>query len=163
MSMDSQLARSGTHSGMSNVYLLLAAFRLAGFVKASEIQSVVIYSIAFLTYAVSDIKAARHFYEDILGLKLTHEAGGEWFEYDIGDTTFAISAADAEHPMPVRSAVLAFEVSDLDAEVARLQQRGATFRQGINETPGCRFAIVLDPDGSEIILHQRKTPHDPSV
>jgi len=45
-----------------------------------------IQSIAFLTYAVSDIKAARHFYEDILGLKLTHQAGGEWFEYDVGDT-----------------------------------------------------------------------------
>ena len=56
-----------------------------------------IQSIAFLTYAVSDIKAARHFYEDMLGLKLTHEAGGEWFEYDVGDTTFAISAADAGH------------------------------------------------------------------
>jgi len=57
-----------------------------------------IQSIAFLTCAVSDIKAARHFCEDILGLKLTHEAGGEWFEYDFGDTTFAISAADAAHP-----------------------------------------------------------------
>src|SRR5437667_8401495 len=71
-----------------------------------------IQSIAFLTYAVSDIKKARHFYEDIVGLKLTHEAGGEWFEYDVANTTFAISAADAEHPVPVRGAALAFEVSD---------------------------------------------------
>ena len=115
-----------------------------------------IQSIAFLTYAVSDIKAARHFYEDVLGLKLTHEAGGEWFEYDVGDTTFAISTADAEHPVPVRGAVLAFEVSDLDAEVERLQKRSARFRQGITETQVCRFAIVLDPDGSEVILHKRK-------
>jgi predicted enzyme related to lactoylglutathione lyase len=115
-----------------------------------------IQSIAFLTYAVSDLKAARRFYENILGLKLTHEAGGEWFEYDVGDTTFAISAADADHPVPVRGAVLAFEVSDLDAEVERLQKRGATFRGGIAETPVCRFAILLDPDGSEVILHKRK-------
>jgi catechol 2,3-dioxygenase-like lactoylglutathione lyase family enzyme len=115
-----------------------------------------IQSIAFLTYAVSDIKAARHFYEDILGLSLTHEAGGEWFEYDVGDTTFAISAADAEHPVPVRGAVLAFEVSDLDVEVARLQHRGATFRRGITETSVCRFVTVLDPDGSEVIIHKRK-------
>ena len=115
-----------------------------------------IQSVAFLTYAVNDIKAARHFYEDILGLKLTHEAGGEWFEYDVGDTTFAISAADAEHPAPVRGAVLAFEVSDLDTDVARLQKRGARFRREITETPVCRFAIVLDPDGSEIIIHKRK-------
>lgn len=115
-----------------------------------------IQSIAFVAYAVQDIKAARHFYEDILGLKLTHAAGEEWFEYDVGDTTFAISAADAEHPVPVRGAVLAFEVLDLDAEVARLQQRGATFRRGITETPVCRFAAVVDPDGSEVILHKRK-------
>jgi catechol 2,3-dioxygenase-like lactoylglutathione lyase family enzyme len=115
-----------------------------------------IQSIAFVTYAVSDLKAARHFYEDILGLKLTHQAGGEWFEYDVGDATFAISEADAEHPAPVRGAVLAFEVSDLDAEVARLRKRGVRFRREITETAVCRFAIVLDPDGSEVILHKRK-------
>jgi predicted enzyme related to lactoylglutathione lyase len=116
-----------------------------------------IQSIAFLTYAVSDIKAARHFYEDVLGLKLTNDAGGEWFEYDVGDTTFAISAADAEHPVPVRGAVLAFEVSDLDTEVARLHKLGTTFRREITETPVCRFAVILDPDGSEVIIHKRKT------
>ena len=117
-----------------------------------------IQSIAFAAYPVSDIKKARHFYEDALGLKLTHEAGDEWFEYDIGDTTFAISAADAEHPVPVRGAILAFEVSDLDAEVARLKKWGAKFRGGIIETRVCRFAIVLDPDGSEVIIHKRKPP-----
>jgi catechol 2,3-dioxygenase-like lactoylglutathione lyase family enzyme len=120
-----------------------------------------IQCIAFVTYAVSDLKSARHFYEDILGLKLTHEAGGEWFEYDVGDTTFAISAADVEHPVPVRGAVLAFEVSDLDAEIDHLQKCGATLRRGITETPVCRFAIVLDPDGSEVIIHKRK--HDRSA
>lgn len=115
-----------------------------------------IHSIAFVTYAVSDIPAARHFYENILGLKLSHETGGEWFEYDIGNTTFAISAADPEHPVPVRGAVLAFEVSDLDAEIARLKKHPITFRREMTETPVCRFAIILDPDGSEVIIHQRK-------
>lgn len=117
-----------------------------------------IESIAFITYAVSDLKAARHFYEHILRLTLTQEAGDEWFEYDLGGTTFAISAADAEHPAPVRGAVLAFEVSDLDAEVARLEKCGAKFQRQITETGFCRFAIVLDPDGSEIIIHKRKHP-----
>jgi catechol 2,3-dioxygenase-like lactoylglutathione lyase family enzyme len=115
-----------------------------------------IKAIAFLAYAVSDIKAARHFYEDILGLKLALASGGEWFEYDVGGTTFAISTTDAEHPVPVRGAVLAFEVSDLDAEVARLHKLGTAFRKEITETPVCRFAVVLDPDGSEVIIHRRK-------
>jgi predicted enzyme related to lactoylglutathione lyase len=115
-----------------------------------------IHSIAFAAYAVSDLPTARHFYESILGLKLTHEALGEWFEYDLGDTTFAISLADNEHPVPVRGATVAFEVSDLDADVARLHGLAVPFRREITETPVCRFAIVLDPDANEIILHQRK-------
>ena len=57
--------------------------------------------------------------------------------------------------MPVRGAVLAFEVSDLDTEVARLEKEQATFRRGITETPVCRFVVLLDPDGSEVIIHQR--------
>ena len=57
---------------------------------------------------------------------------------------------------PVRGAVLALEVSDLDAEVARLQGAGARFRRTITDTPLCRFAILLDPDGSEVIIHERK-------
>jgi catechol 2,3-dioxygenase-like lactoylglutathione lyase family enzyme len=115
-----------------------------------------IQSLAFVAYPVNDIARSRHFYEDVLGLKLTHEAMGEWFEYDLGDTTFAITTADAEHPVPVGGAVVAFEVSDLDEEVARLQKLGVQFRREITKTPVCRFAVVLDPDGSKVILHKRK-------
>jgi catechol 2,3-dioxygenase-like lactoylglutathione lyase family enzyme len=115
-----------------------------------------IQSVAFLTYAVSDLKAVRHFYENILGLKLARESGSDWFEYDIGETTFAISTADADHPVPVRGAVVAFEVADLDVDIARLRKLGVGFRQEITETSICRFAIVLDPDGSEVIIHKRK-------
>ncbi len=116
-----------------------------------------IQSLAFVAYPVSDVVRSRHFYEDILGLKLTHEAMGEWFEYDLGDTTFAITTTDQEHAVPVQGAVVAFEVPDLDAEVARLQKLGVKFHREVTETPVCRFAIVLDPDGSEVILHKRKT------
>ena len=114
-------------------------------------------SIAFITYPVSDLKTAREFYEELLGLRLAQGEGSEWLEYDIGGGTFAISLADADHPVPVRGAVLALEVSDLAAEVGRLQGRGARFRTGITETALCHFAVLLDPDGSEIILHQRKS------
>jgi predicted enzyme related to lactoylglutathione lyase len=115
-----------------------------------------IQSLAFVVYPVSAIARSRSFYEEDLGLKLTHEAMGEWFEYDLGDMTFAITTADKEHPVPVRGAVVAFEVSDLDTELARLQKLGLKFHRDITETPVCRFAVVLDPDGNEIILHKRK-------
>ncbi len=115
-----------------------------------------IKSIAFTLYPVSNVAAARGFYEGKLGLRLTHEFGGEWFEYDLGDSTFAIATSEAAHPVPVRGGVVAFEVDNLDAELARLKGLGVTPVGEPTETPVCRFASLGDPDGSEVLLHQRK-------
>jgi predicted enzyme related to lactoylglutathione lyase len=115
-----------------------------------------ITSIAFILYPVTDVAAARRFYEESLGLRLTHSFGGEWFEYDLRDATFAITVSDAEHPVPVRGAVVAFEVDDLEAEVVRLRGLGISMVSEMAETPVCRFASVRDPDGNEVILHQRR-------
>lgn len=115
-----------------------------------------ITSLAFVVYPVSDILAARRFYEEILGLRLTQEFGGEWFEYDLGDTTFAIASTDADHPVPVRGALVAFEVAELDSEIARLTAMAIVLTSPITETSMCRFVRTHDPDGNEIILHQRK-------
>jgi predicted enzyme related to lactoylglutathione lyase len=117
-----------------------------------------IQTVAFIAYAVKDLAASRRFYEGILGLKLTRSPNPDWFEYDLGDTTFVLTSADAEHPAPIRGALVALEVSDLDAEVARLRTLGATFQGEILESPVCRYALLLDPDGSEILIHKRKTP-----
>jgi predicted enzyme related to lactoylglutathione lyase len=115
-----------------------------------------IKSIAFIAYPAKDVQASRRFYEGVLGLKMTHEFGGMWFEYDLGDATFALCSADADHPVPVKGAVVGFEVTDLDSEVTRLKQSGVKFKNEVGDTPVCRFIIALDPDGSEVMLHQRK-------
>jgi predicted enzyme related to lactoylglutathione lyase len=60
----------------------------------------------------------------------------------------------------VRGALAAFEVADIEAEVARLREHGVVFRGDIVETPGCRFIVVLDPDESEFLIHQRKPNAD---
>jgi predicted enzyme related to lactoylglutathione lyase len=116
-----------------------------------------IQSVAFIAYAVRDLAASRRFYEGILGLKLSLHPNDDWFEYDLGGTTFVITSADAEHPAPVRGALVAFEVSDLEAEVERLRRLGGTFKGGITETPVCRYAMMVDPDGNELLIHQLKS------
>lgn len=113
-----------------------------------------IQSLAFIRYPVRDFTRAREFYEQALGLKLTHEFGGAWFEYDLGDATFAICHADAEHPAPVQGAVAAFEVDDLGAELERLGSLGISPASPVVNTPVCRFASLRDPDGNEILLHE---------
>lgn len=115
-----------------------------------------IKGLAFFVYPVSNLPVARAFYEGRLGRRITRSFNDEWFEYDLGDTPFAIARADETHPVPARGAVVAFEMHDLDEAVARLKVHGVLFRQDIFETPVCRAAIALDPDRNEVILHPRK-------
>ncbi len=117
-----------------------------------------IKQLAFVAVPVSDVPRARAFYEGKLGLRLTSSYQDFWIEYDLGDTTFAIAKADEQHPVPVRGAVVAFEMHDLDAAVTQLKAAGVSFKQEVFETPVCRMAVALDPDENEIMLHQLKAP-----
>jgi predicted enzyme related to lactoylglutathione lyase len=115
-----------------------------------------ITEIAFVGVPVTDIKRSRLFYEETLGLKTTSEmGGGSWIEYDIGAATFAIGAYPDWKPS-ADGTMVAFEVDDLDAEMARLKSRGVKIVMDTYDTPVCRFAMISDPDGNKIIIHKRK-------
>jgi predicted enzyme related to lactoylglutathione lyase len=116
-----------------------------------------IAEIAFTGTPVTDIKRAREFYEGTLGLKPTWEsAGGMWVEYDLKGNTFAIGCyGDVWKPSKDGTAV-AFEVDDLNAEVSRLKSKGVKFAMEPMDTPVCHFAIILDPDGNQLLIHKRK-------
>jgi predicted enzyme related to lactoylglutathione lyase len=116
-----------------------------------------ITEIAFTGTPVTDIKRAREFYEGALGLKPTMEsAGGLWVEYDIGAATFAIGCyGEVWKPSP-EGTCIAFEVDNLDADLARLKSRNVKFHMEATDSPVCRFAIIFDPDGNKILIHKRK-------
>ena len=114
-----------------------------------------IHSIAFIAYPVSDVPGARRFYEEVLGLKMARNFQDEWIEYDLGDTTFAITTADAKHRAGARGGTIAFEVDDLDAFVKKLKDKNARFVTEITASPVCRSAIVEDPDANEVIVDKR--------
>jgi predicted enzyme related to lactoylglutathione lyase len=116
-----------------------------------------ITEIAFTGSPVTDMKRAREFYEGVLGFKPSMEsAGGMWVEYEIGNGTFGIGCyGDMWKPSPDGTCI-AFEVDDLDAEIARLKSRGVKFSTEAMDTPVCRFAIILDPDGNQVMIHNRK-------
>jgi predicted enzyme related to lactoylglutathione lyase len=79
-----------------------------------------ITEIAFTGTPVTDIKRAREFYEGVLGLKPAMEsAGGMWVEYEIGNGTLGVGCyGEVWKPSPDGTCI-AFEVDDLDAEIAR--------------------------------------------
>lgn len=116
-----------------------------------------ITEISFTGAPVTDIKRSRAFYEGILGLKPTMEsAGGMWVEYSVGNSTFAIGCyGDAWKPSSDGTCV-AFEVDNLDADVARLKSLGVKVAMEAMDTPVCCFAIIHDPDGNPLMMHKRK-------
>jgi predicted enzyme related to lactoylglutathione lyase len=115
--------------------------------------------IAFTGYPVTNIKRARQFYEEVLGLKPSHVFGDDkqaWVEYDIGPGTLAISNfAPDRKPSPGGGSV-GLEVDDFDAAMRQLKASASPFRVQPMETPVCRMAVVADPDGNSITIHKRK-------
>jgi predicted enzyme related to lactoylglutathione lyase len=115
-----------------------------------------ITSIAFTVYPVSNMERARTFYEHVLGLHKSYAYHNEWVEYDLGESTFAITTTDMGHTPGSKGAVVAFEVSDLDAFVQKMKERAVVFVTEVFDTPVCRMAVIEDPDGNHITIHKRK-------
>lgn len=122
-----------------------------------------ILEIAFSCYPVTDMTRARAFYEGVLGLTPTMQVGEpggmEWTEYDIANGTLSIGSG-APGWVPTSSGCsVGLEVEDFDAAIAELVAAGTRFHMEPFETPVCRMAFVLDPDGNAICIHQRKPGH----
>jgi len=118
-----------------------------------------IVELAFTGYPVTDIKRAQAFYEGILKLEPTRNIespNGNWIEYDLGSSTFAISNMSKEEWKPSSDGpAVAFEVDDFDSAVGELRASNVKFVIEPFESPVCRMTIVSDPDGNSLAIHQR--------
>jgi predicted enzyme related to lactoylglutathione lyase len=113
--------------------------------------------IAFTGTPVTDMPRARAFYEGVLGFKPTMvSAGGMWIEYDFGNGTFAIGCYGEAWKPAADGTCIAFEVDNADEAVAQFKALGVPVHLDVTDTPICLFAIICDPDGNKIMLHQRK-------
>jgi len=107
---------------------------------------------------VTDIKRAREFYEGVLGLKPAMEsAGGLWVEYEIGHGTFAIGCYGDVWKPTNQGTLVAFEVENLNETLAQLKSHDVKFSLEPTDSPVCRFAIISDPDGNQVMIHKRKS------
>ena len=118
--------------------------------------------IAFAAYPVTDKQRARDFYEGLLGLKATMDSvspEGYWIEYDIGTGTLAISNFWKPAAAPAMGPTAALEVESFDDTVALLKTKDVPFVDGPHESSVCFMAMVTDPDGNSLFIHQRKSGH----
>ncbi len=115
-------------------------------------------AVDFISYAVSDMDRAEAFYRDTLGLEVEVPRGepgtraNGYMELDAGGTAIALVVLPQKHP----NAISALSVEDVGAAVEELREKGVPIAMEPIETPVCYMAVVTDPDGNQILLHQRK-------
>jgi predicted enzyme related to lactoylglutathione lyase len=123
-----------------------------------------IKNIAFVGIPVTDLKRAREFYEDVLGLRIADEMmNGKWIEYAVGHETLAIANLGEQWTPSDQGTSAALEVEDFDVAIKRLKDRHVPFAAEPFETPCCYMAVVQDPDGNKLIIHKLKPENEKGV
>jgi len=123
-----------------------------------------IEGIGFVGIPVTDLKRARAFYEDVLGLKISDEMlGGKWIEYAVGEETLAIANISDTWKPSDQGAGPAFEVENFDDAIKRLKDRHVRFAAEPFETPCCHMAIIQDPDGNKLMIHKLKPENEKGI
>ena len=104
-----------------------------------------------------DLAAARHFYQDVLGLRPLMDLG--WIVTYGADATMTVQisvASEGGSGTPVPD--LSIEVDDLDAALARFRRGGFAIEYGPADEPwGVRRFFVRDPFGKlvNVLVHAR--------
>jgi predicted enzyme related to lactoylglutathione lyase len=112
-------------------------------------------AVDFVSYNVSDMARSEVFYRDVLGLEVAIPWGGpgrRFPEFDVGGTTIGLSSL----PELPGGAIVALAVDDARATIEELRAKGVKIVMEPFESRVCYMALIADPDGNQIVIHQRK-------
>jgi len=108
--------------------------------------------IAVVGVRAGNVVRATHFYRDTLGLEiLPHHAGPPHFK--VGDMFLAVferGASDGNSTTPQ----VAFEVDDIEADMATLTARGIAFEGGVRQDGDAHWTAFRDSEGNLLELLQ---------
>ena len=119
--------------------------------------------IVSVRYMVDDVEASIAFYTGLLGFETLTNAPPAFADVKRGSLRLLLSGPrssagrpmdDGATPGPGGWNRIHLIVDDIDAEVARLGQAGATFRNDIVKGPGGQQVLLLDPSGNVVELFQ---------
>lgn len=125
-------------------------------------------SKAFSGFSVSDLAAAKTFYGDTLGLRVT-EATGMLTLHLAGDTPVLVYPK-GDH-VPASFTILNFPVDDVEEAVDELTERGVTFERyegtpletdakGVFRGGGPLIAWFTDPSGNVLSVIESGLPDE---
>jgi len=114
-------------------------------------------------YMVDDVDESISFYTKSLGFDVLSNASPAFADVKRGNLRLLLSGpassagrpmTDGTRPGPGGWNRINFIVEDIDAEVSRLRDAGATFRNDIVEGPGGKQILLQDPSGNVVELFQ---------
>ncbi len=114
-------------------------------------------------YMVDDVDEALAFYTKHLGFRLLSSASPAFADVARDNLRLLLSGPqssagrpmpDGRRPSPGGWNRIHLIVEDIDAEVARLRNSGATFRNDIVTGPGGKQILLEDPSGNVVELFQ---------
>lgn len=135
--------------------------------QATETKRNEIFTEAFSSFSVNDIKAAKEFYGETLGLNVGSDEEGFGLKFENGSTIFVYPKDDHE---PATFTVLNLSVNDIDAAVDELTTRGIEFEsyggdietddkgihRGADSGSGPNIAWFKDPAGNILSVMEGK-------
>jgi predicted enzyme related to lactoylglutathione lyase len=111
-------------------------------------------AIDFVVVNVSDMERSAAFYRETLGLDFPmNEDGPVWKEFDTPPVALALFREPSD---PGKNALIALAVEDVAAALEELRGKGVKVVMEPVESPVCCQAVIEDPDGNALLLHQRK-------
>ena len=120
--------------------------------------------LCWVTIHVTDMQQSKHFYCDVLGLKIKREfAPGDGFKICFLEGNGAdyelIEDASARDEVSFSNSVsVGFLVDSLDEKMADLRSKGVENIIGpIAPSPNDRFIFIKDPDGMTVQIVEHKT------
>jgi catechol 2,3-dioxygenase-like lactoylglutathione lyase family enzyme len=114
-------------------------------------------------YLVDDVDEAVEFYTKLLGFDVAMSAAPAFADIRRGNLRLLISGpmssagrpmSDGAEPGPGGWNRIHFVVDDLDAEVARLREAGARFRNEVVTGPGGSQILLQDPSDNLVEIFQ---------
>jgi catechol 2,3-dioxygenase-like lactoylglutathione lyase family enzyme len=117
-----------------------------------------ITKLDFVGVPSTDWRRSRAFYVETLGLRPDSTGDSEFW---VGDTCFGVyePATFGIEFAPQRNAHIALHVDDVAAARAELVAKGVEFSGETFDTGVCHMAIFRDPDGNDLMLHNRYKPY----
>jgi predicted enzyme related to lactoylglutathione lyase len=112
-------------------------------------------AVDFVSYNVTDMARSEAFYRDVLGLDVAIPWGGpgrRFPEFEAGGTTISLTSL----PELPSGAIVALAVEDARATIEELRAKGVRIVMEPLESRVCFLALIADPDGNQIVIHQRK-------